>query len=74
MALDLSTGQRRWSFMLENAGSARTFSRAVFGVQPPLQARTERSLRELLGGIAEKVVLRDISGGAFPEEEAGAEQ
>jgi hypothetical protein len=74
MALDIRTGQRRWSFMLENAGSAQAFSRAVFGVQPPLQARMERSLRELLGSIAEKVVLRDISGGAFPEEEAGAGQ
>jgi hypothetical protein len=73
MALDIKTGQRRWSFMLENAGE-RSFARAVFGVRPPLKARAERDLRKLLGGLAEKLVPRELSGGAFPEEAAGAER
>jgi hypothetical protein len=76
MALDIKTGQRRWSFLLENApgGDGQLCARAVFGVQPPLKPKAERSLRELLGSIAGRVVLRDASDGAFPEEEAGAEQ
>jgi hypothetical protein len=73
MALDVTTGRRRWSFMLENAGAGagKAFARAVFGAQPPLTARAERSLRKLLGSLADKLVLRDSSTGAFPEEEAG---
>jgi hypothetical protein len=73
MALDIKTSQRCWSFMLENAPAAegQPFARAVFGAQPPLKPRAERHLRELLGGVAEKLVLKDISGGAFLEEEAG---
>ncbi|MDR3122971.1 MAG: hypothetical protein LBU16_04235 [Treponema sp.] len=76
MALDVKTDQRRWSFMLENAGSGdgQVFARAVFGVDPPLKAGAERELRKLLGSIAGKVALRDISSGAFPEEETGAAQ
>jgi hypothetical protein len=70
MALDIRTGQRRWSFMLENAGE-RGFARAVFGVLPPLGSHSERGLRELLGGFAEKLVPRDLSQGALSEEEAG---
>jgi hypothetical protein len=46
----------------------------VFGAQPPLKPRAERELRELLGSVAERLVLKDISNGAFFEEEAGAEQ
>jgi hypothetical protein len=75
MALDVKTAQRSWSFMLENPGNGegQAFSRAMFGVRPPLKPRSEKALRKLLGGIAGKVVLRDLSNGAFPEEEAGAE-
>jgi hypothetical protein len=75
MALDVKTSQRRWSFMLENAGSGdgQLFARAVFGAQPPLKPGVERKLRKLLGSVAGKVASRDISNGAFPEEEAGAE-
>jgi hypothetical protein len=73
MALDVTTPGRRWSFMLENGGD-RAFARAVFGAQPLLKKQAERSLRELLGSGAGKVVLRDMAGGAFPEEAAGAEQ
>jgi hypothetical protein len=73
MVLDVTTPGRRWSFMLENGGD-RAFARAVFGVLPPLNKQAERSLRELLGSVAGKVILRDISGGAFPEEAAGVEQ
>ena len=75
MALDVKTGRRRWSFMLENApdGDAQLCAGAAFSVQPPLKPGAERSLRALLGSIAAKVVLRDGSGGAFPEEKAGAE-
>jgi hypothetical protein len=74
MALDVKTARRGWSFMLENPGSGegQAFGRAVFGVRPPLKPGAERALRELLEGFAGKVVLRDLSGGAFPEEEAGA--
>jgi hypothetical protein len=74
MALDVKTERRSWSFMLENAGNGegQAFSRAVFGVRPPLKPAAEKALRKLLGGIAGKVLLRDSSGGAFPEEEAGA--
>jgi hypothetical protein len=62
--------------MLENAGDGdgQVCARALFGVQPPLQPGAERALRELLGSVAGKLVLKDSSGGAFPEEEAGAEQ
>jgi hypothetical protein len=76
LALDVGTNRRRWSFMLENApaGEGRLFARAVFGARPPLSARAERGLRELLGGIAEKLILRDSSGGAFPGEEGGEDQ
>ena len=76
MALDVRPGPRRWSFLLENApgGDARLCARAVFSAQPPLKPGARRSLRALLQGIAARVVLRDGSGGAFPEEEAGAEQ
>ncbi|MDR1249701.1 MAG: hypothetical protein LBK63_10395 [Treponema sp.] len=76
MALDIKTFRRRWSFMLENpAGKeGRFFGRAVFGAQPALNPKAERGLRKLLGSIAGKTVLRDISGGAFPEEEWGAGQ
>jgi hypothetical protein len=73
MVLDLTTPRRRWSFMLENGGN-RACARAVFGVLPPLNKQAERSLRELLGSLAEKVVPRRDAGGAFFEEEAGAEQ
>jgi hypothetical protein len=73
MALDVRTPQRRWSFMLENGGD-RTFAGVAFSVQPPLKKQAEQGLRELLGSIAGKVVLGDNSGGAFSEEEAGAEQ
>ncbi|MDR0597319.1 MAG: hypothetical protein LBG14_02305 [Treponema sp.] len=76
MALDVRTGPRRWSFLLENApgGDARLCARAAFSARPPLKPRAQRSLRALLEGIAARVVLRDGSDGAFPEEEAGAEQ
>jgi hypothetical protein len=75
MALDVKTARRGWSFMLENPvnGAGQIFSRAVFGARPPLKPGAEKALRKLLGGIAGKVVLRDSSSGAFPEEEAGAE-
>jgi hypothetical protein len=76
MALDIKTGRRRWSFLLENApaGAGQACARAVFGAEPPLKPAAERSLRELLGGIADQVVLRNSSDGAFPEERGGAEQ
>jgi hypothetical protein len=70
VALDIRTAQRRWSFMLENAGEGG-FARALYGVLPPLPPRQERSLRELLGGFAERILPRDLSQGALPEEEAG---
>jgi hypothetical protein len=72
LALDVKTDRRRWSFMLEN-GDGQGFARAVFGARPPLKPRAERALRTLLGSVAGTVALRDISDGAFPEEEAGAE-
>jgi hypothetical protein len=76
MALEVKTGQRRWSFMLENAPAeaGRRCARAVCGVWPPLKPGAARGLRKLLGSVAGKVVLRDSPDGAFPEEEAGAEQ
>jgi hypothetical protein len=76
MALEVKTLRRRWSFMLENPADrdGRVFGRAVFGAQPALNPKAERELRKLLGSIAGKAVLRDISGGAFPEEEWGAGQ
>jgi hypothetical protein len=76
MALDIKTGRRRWSFLLENApgGDGQLCARAVFGAHPPLKPRAERELRKLLGSLAERLVLRDISQGAFFEEEAGAGQ
>jgi hypothetical protein len=76
MALDVKTLGRRWSFMLENPADreGHAFARAVFGAQPPLSPGAEKDLRKLLGGMAGKAVLRDISGGAFPEEEWGAGQ
>jgi hypothetical protein len=76
MALDIRTGRHRWSFMLENAPgrAGQTFDRAAFGVQPPLKPGAERSLRELLGSVAGKLVMRDSADGAFPEEETDREQ
>jgi hypothetical protein len=70
IALDIKTEGRRWSFMLENAGK-EGFARVVFGALPPLAPRSERDLRKLLGGFAEKLVVRDLSQGALSEEEAG---
>jgi hypothetical protein len=74
MALDVKTLRQRWSFMLESPADrgGRAFARAVFGARPPLSPGAEKDLRKLLGSIAGKVALRDISGGAFPEEEWGA--
>jgi hypothetical protein len=76
MALDVKTSRRRWSFMLENPADrdGHAFARAIFGARPPLTPAAERGLRKLLGSLAGKAVLRDISGGAFPEEEWGAGQ
>jgi hypothetical protein len=75
MALDVKTVRQSWSFMLEDPGNGggQAFSRAVFGARPPLKPAAEKALRKLLGGIAGKVLLRDSSHGAFPEELAGAE-
>jgi hypothetical protein len=76
MALDVKTPRRRWSFMLENPADrdGHAFARAVFGARPPLSPGAEKGLRKLLGNLAGKVALRDISGGAFSEEEWGAGQ
>jgi hypothetical protein len=76
MALDVKTLRRRWSFMLENPAKqeGRFFGRALFGAQPALNPKAEKGLRKLLGSIAGKVALRDISGGTFPEEEWGTGQ
>jgi hypothetical protein len=76
MALEVKAPGRRWSFMLENPAEreGRVFGRALFGAQPALDPGTEKGLRKLLGTMAGKVALRDISGGAFPEEEWGAGQ
>jgi hypothetical protein len=74
MALEVQGPRRRWSFLLENPGDGQAFDRAVFGVQPPLRAGAERALRDLLGSLAGKVVPRNGSGGALPEEAAEAAQ
>jgi hypothetical protein len=76
-ALDVVTDSRHWSFTLENAvkgggisGEVPVFTRAVVGVYPPPEhpAALERNLRELLGTVAEEIILKDMTEGAFFEE------
>ncbi|GHV81129.1 hypothetical protein AGMMS49944_29200 [Spirochaetia bacterium] len=67
LALDVAAGQdgvrdkRRWSFTLEGMGKSDppVFARAIVGIYPPPKrpAALERNLRELLGAVAEKIIL-----------------
>jgi hypothetical protein len=76
LALDIMRGvgdkvSRRWSFMLEGSGKKpQVFAQAVVGVHPPPEqpAALEGQLRELLGTVAEKIILKDMSEEAFLDE------
>jgi hypothetical protein len=55
LALDIVTDSRRWSFTLENA-------RALVRIYPPPEqpAALEGPLRELLGTVAEEIILEGV--------------
>ncbi|GHV76296.1 hypothetical protein AGMMS49942_11170 [Spirochaetia bacterium] len=63
LALDVATDSRRWSFTLENAG--KSGGTLIVRIYPPPKrpAALERTLRELLGMVAEKVILKDMNEG-----------
>jgi hypothetical protein len=64
-SLQEATGSRRWSFTLENAGKGG--GTLVVRIYPPPEqpAALEGTLRELLGTVAEKVILKDMNEGVY---------